>query len=394
MKKEHFYPLVAERIPELIQHYRWFHQHPELSGEERETAQYIIAQLEKHGIAYRHSANGHGIIAEIHGTLSDKKKRTIALRADMDALPIEESEEHTCRSLNTGVMHACGHDFHITSLLGALMIIQQQRNTFSGTVKGIFQPSEERYEGGAKFMIEEGALENPKVDVIYGLHADPALETGTVGFKTAQYMASTDEIHLTIIGKGGHAAMPKDSINPIFIGADILSHLKKLAETAAQKEKNPVVLNFGKFVAGNSNNVVPEIAELSGTIRLFNEELRTKMKQEITKIVHETAHRYGGRCDLNIKDGYPVLENDPEATQNAQKIAIKLLGTENVKTLALRTTAEDFSYFLQKIPGCFFRVGTGNKDKNISANLHSPHFQIDERALEVSTAMLVALVLN
>ncbi len=378
--------LVASLQPELLYIYRWLHQHPELSGEEKETAHFIEEKLQQYGIQYRSRINGYGILAEVVGTKGNSASaKVIALRADMDALPIEESESNSCRSLNHGVMHACGHDFHCAALLGALIILQNNRHLFSGTIKGIFQPSEERYEGGAMFMIDEGVLENPKVDLIFGLHAEPKMEVGKLGFCPGNYMASTDEIHLEVVGKGGHAAMPQETVNPIMVASDIMMQFQEINNKENNKgNDSPFVLNFGKFVAGNSNNVIPDRASVSGTLRLFNEEKRTATKQQIATIAQQTAAQYGATCMVNIIDGYPVLENDEEVTRNIINMAKSYWGDENICLLPLRTTAEDFSYFLQRVPGTFFRVGTGNSARNIVSNLHTTTFSIDEQALAIA----------
>lgn len=370
---------------------RHLHQYPELSGEEQETASYITKVLDQLGLSYQKGVSGHGIVAHLSGALPGT--RCVALRADMDALPIQEQSSNPYCSLHNGVMHACGHDFHTASLLGALMILNDMRDHFGGTIKAIFQPSEERYEGGAPFMIADGVLENPKVDTIFGLHADTALRANHVGFRPGKYMASTDEIHVTIIGKGGHAAMIHEVINPIPIAARLL--LKWEEEIDKMKPTDtPFVLNFGRLIADGANNIVPEKAFLSGTLRLFDETKRALILKRIEEVAIQICDQYNARCIVDIRHGYPMLVNDPDVTHKAIEIAENFLGKEQVLSLAMRTTAEDFSYYLQKVPGTFFRVGVANPEKNLIHPLHSSNFDIDEEALRTSSQMFAKLAID
>lgn len=370
---------------------RHLHQNPELSGEEKETADFIAQILDQIGIPYEKGVSGFGIVAQLKGDLNTKG--CIALRADMDALPVSELNTHNYCSLNPGLMHACGHDFHTASLLGSLMILNDLKHTFGGTIKAIFQPSEERYEGGAKFMIEDGVLDHPKVNYIFGLHADTALKFNQVGFRSGKYMASTDELHFTVIGKGGHAAMLQDTVNPIPIAARLL--LKWEEEIEKMKPiDTPFVINFGRLIADGANNIVPDTAHLSGTLRLFDEKKRMLILRKIEEIAHQVCQENNATCIVDIRNGYPVLVNDPNVTEKAIQIAENYLGKEQVQRLAIRTTAEDFSYFLQHVPGTFFRVGVTSPDATVVYPLHNAKFDIDERALLTASQMFSHLAIS
>lgn len=370
---------------------RHLHQYPELSGEEKETADFIAQILDQIGIPYEKGVSGFGIVAQLKGDLDTKG--CIALRADMDALPIKEQNTHPYCSKNEGIMHACGHDFHTASLLGSLMILNDLKHTFGGTIKAIFQPSEERYEGGAKFMIEDGVLDHPKVDYIFGLHADTALKFNQVGFRSGRYMASTDELHFTIIGKGGHAAMLQDVINPIPIAARLLLRWEEEIEKIKPTD-TPFVINFGRLIADGANNIVPDTAHLSGTLRLFDEQKRILILRKIEEVAHQVCQENNANCNIDIRNGYPVLVNDPIVTEKAIQIAENYLGKEQVQKLAIRTTAEDFSYFLQQVPGTFFRVGVASPDATVVYPLHNAKFDIDERALLTASQMLSHLAIT
>lgn len=383
--------LSEKYIDKMVAIRRHLHQYPELSGEEQQTAQYITQVLEQIGISYKKNIAGYGIVALLKGNL--KGDRCVALRADMDALPIKENNQTPYCSFNNGIMHACGHDFHTASLLGALMILNELKDSFGGTIKAIFQPSEERYEGGAQFMIEEGVLENPKVDYIFGLHADTGLTAEQVGFRAGKYMASTDELHFTILGKGGHAAMPQEVLNPIPIAARLLLKWEEEIDKIKPMD-TPFVMNFGRLIADGANNVIPDKAQLSGTLRVFDEEKRELILKRIEEIAIQVCQENGAQCLVDIRRGYPMVVNDPEVTQKAIEIAENYIGKEHVVSLAIRTTAEDFSYFLQQVPGTFFRVGVSNPEKGIIHPLHSAQFDIDEYALHTASEMFVKLAIE
>lgn len=383
--------LADQYFIKVVEIYHHLHEHPELSGREVETAAYICNILEKQHIEYQNHIAGEGIVATIHGNL--KKGHVVALRADMDALPIQEETGLPYSSEVPHVMHACGHDAHSASLLGTLMILNELKNRFGGTVKALFQPSEEEYEGGAKFMIEQNVLENPRVDVIIGQHVTSGMEVGTVGFKSGPFMASTDEIHLTIHGKGGHAAMPSETINPIYVGSAIIEEMKRLLKEK-QPADTPTILSFGKFVAEGSTNIIPETAELAGTFRTFNEVWREEVCALLKKTVNKFATEYKANCELDIRHGYPVLNNNEEVTKRARENAAQLLGREKIINLPLRLTSEDFAYYLLRRPGVFYRLGVSNQTQGITQSTHSSTFRIDEEALRTGIALMSWIALN
>lgn len=369
-----------EQIQQLAHHYfakaveyrRHFHRYPELSGQEQETAAYICRVLDKMDISYESGVAGYGVVATLKGKLPGTK--TVALRADMDALPVKEKTGQLYQSVNDGVMHACGHDAHIAILLGTLHVLKNLRDSFGGNVKAIFQPSEEAYEGGAKFMIEQGVLD--EVDLIFGLHVTPEIETGSVGICDGPFMASTDEIYFTVHGKGGHAALVNELMNPVLIGNEIITKLSEYIEINKPPEVQ-TVLSFGRFIAEGLTNLVPDTAEIAGTFRTFDEEWRETAIGEIENIAQKRALLYGASCETHIRRGYPVLINDPEVAGRVRNYAQSILGKTNVLNLSQRMTAEDFAYYLQKKPGLFFRLGSSFPDKA----LHSSRFDIDEKAL-------------
>lgn len=370
---------------------RHLHQYPELSFNEVETSKYLCSLLDKMGIEYTTGHVKTGIIALIKGKNPDKK--VIMLRADMDALPIEEKNNVPYVSKTPGVMHACGHDVHSASVIGAAHILNAYKHEFEGTVKLIFQPGEEVLPGGASLMIKEGVLKNPEVNVAIAQHVHPSMEVGKVGFRSGMYMASTDEIYLTITGKGGHAAMPADYNNPLLIAAEVLLELNKKFPNNAQSEI-PTVLAFGKIEGAGATNVIPEKVEIQGTFRTMDEKWRSEAHQIITKTVQEVCDRNRAKGDLNILRGYPFLVNDSAVTETCRKAAVEYLGKENVEELPLRMTAEDFAYFSQVLPACFYRLGTGNRAKGITSGVHTPTFDIDEEALRVGSGLMAWLALE
>lgn len=376
---------------QVVEDRRYFHRYPEVSGKEKNTAVHICNILEELGIPYKENIAGYGIVGLLRGNLPGD--RTVALRAEMDALPIQEKSDMPYRSYNAGVMHACGHDVHMACVIGALRILRDMRDSFGGTVKVIFQPSEEEYEGGAPFMIGEGVLENPNVNVIFGQHATPGIESGSIGIREGEFMASTDEIYLNLHGKGGHAALINEVVNPINMGISILGQLQEFV-----KEKGPsgipTVLSFGRFIAEGLTNLIPETAQVAGTLRTFSEEWRREIHDYIEKVASKTAREFGGSCEVNIRHGYPVLINDPETTRRVREYAVQYLGEEHVLNLEHRMTAEDFAYYLQKRPGTFYRLGTSNMDKGITQHLHSQDFDIDETALKTGMGLLSWITLN
>ncbi len=306
------------------------------------------------------------------------------------AIPIEEKNNVKYRSKNTGVMHACGHDVHTSSLLGAAKILNELKNEFSGTVKLIFQPGEEKAPGGALLMIKEGVLENPKPEKIFAQHVFPSLEVGKVGFRGGKYMASTDEIYLTVKGKGGHAAMKGTYVSPLLIASKILLELEK----NFSKNKIPTVLAFGRMHAYGATNVIPDEVKIDGTLRTMDEKWRKQAQKIISSVCKSVAKKMKGNCEVNILNGYPALVNDNETTALAKKSAEEFLGKKNVVNLDLRMTGEDFSFFAQKIPACFYRLGTGNKSKGITSGVHTPTFDIDESALKTGMGLMAWIAIS
>ena len=390
--------LASAYLDEVRSIRRHLHAHPELSFEEFKTSQFIASKLREFGIPFREGVVKTGIIAHIEG--KDPASATIALRADMDALPIEEKNNTEYCSANKGVMHACGHDVHTASLLGAAKILVQLRNEFSGTVKLIFQPGEEKLPGGASLMIKEGALKDPVPAGIIAQHVFPSLETGKVGFRSGMYMASTDELYLTVKGKGGHAAMPSDYNNPIFIASEILLELNRqfMNENSILYEEHirdtPTVLAFGRFVANGATNVIPSEVKIEGTFRTMNEEWRKQAHVLMRNIAEKKAEELGGTCEFTIENGYPFLVNDEALTSLSRQAAEDYLGKENVVTLDRRMTAEDFSFYSHHVPACFYRLGTGNKAKGITSGVHTATFDIDERALETGMGLMAWIALR
>lgn len=381
--------LIKERasalLPELTAIRRHLHMHPELSMQETATSAFIQKKLTEIGIPFTSGIAQNGIVGLIEGKNPDKN--VIALRADMDALPIAEQNKVDYCSTNHGVMHACGHDVHMTSLLGAAQILHEQKDQFEGTIKLIFQPSEERFPGGASMMIKEGVLQNPAPEKMFGQHVLPTLGAGKVGMRPGKYMASTDEVYLTVKGKGGHGATPELNIDPVLIAAHILVALQQIVSRNAPPQL-PAVLSFGRFIADGRTNIIPNEVKLDGTLRTFDEKWRAEAHVKITNLAQSIARGMGGDCEVFIDKGYPFLVNDEATTNHAKAYAIEYLGAENVVDLDLRMTAEDFAYFSQKVPSCFYRLGTRNENKGIIHNLHTDLFDVDESSLEIGAGLM------
>ncbi|MES2679160.1 MAG: M20 family metallopeptidase [Bacteroidota bacterium] len=376
---------------------RHLHQHPELSFSEFKTSAFIQQQLTEAGISFTSGHVKTGIIALIRG--KNPEKKTILLRADMDALPIEEKNNVAYKSSNAGVMHACGHDVHSACALGAAFILNDLKSEWEGTVKIMFQPGEEVLPGGASLMIEEGVLENPKVDKAIALHVFPNMEAGKVGFKSGMYMASTDELYLTVKGKGGHAAMPGEYVNPLIIASEIMLEIdncfmKPGALKNTPGENIPTVVAFGKIEGKGATNVIPETVEIAGTFRTMDEPWRAAAHQRLHEIVKLHSEKYKIDSAMKIEKGYPFLVNDVAFTKACFTAAQVYLGKENVEELPLRMTAEDFAFITQKVPSCFFRLGTGNAKEGITSGVHTPTFNIDESALETGMGLLACLIVS
>jgi len=389
--KERVKTMASDYAAEIVKIRRHLHAHPELSNQEFKTSQYIAEILTELEIPFKSGIFKTGIVALIEGKNASKK--VISLRADMDALPIIEKNEIDYRSQNKGVMHACGHDVHMSSMIGTAKILNDLKDEFEGTVKIIFQPAEEKIPGGAKFMIEEGVLKNPTPTVMFGQHVYPDLEAGKIGIKSGKYMASADEINITVKGKGGHAAIPFMLIDPILIASQIITAMQQLVSRNAHFNV-PTVLSFGRFIADGTYNVIPDEVEIKGTFRTFDEKWRAEAHQKIEKIATSIAESAGGECEVFIDKGYPFLVNNVAVSDRAYQNAVEFLGEENVVDLELRMTAEDFAYFAQHVPSCFYRLGIRNEEMGIISNLHTPTFNVDEKSLETGMGVMAWLALK
>ncbi|MBC7759988.1 MAG: amidohydrolase [Phormidesmis sp. FL-bin-119] len=390
MLKDKISRLAQDIHAEVVGNRRHLHAHPELSFEEYETSAFVKSKLDELGISYQNMADT-GIVALITG--SKPSDSVVALRADMDALPILEANNVPYRSTNEGIMHACGHDVHTSSLLGTAKILTELKDEFAGTVKLIFQPAEERLPGGANLMIKEGVLENPKPQAVLGQHVMPLIESGKVGFRAGKYMASTDEIYVTVHGKGGHGAQPQQNIDPVLITSHIIIALQSIVSRVADP-KIPSVLSFGKVTANGATNVIPNEVKLEGTFRTMDEEWRSKAHEKMKKMAEGIAEAMGGRCDFNIMRGYPFLINEEKLTASSRAYAEEYLGKENVLDLDIWMAAEDFAYFSQVADACFYRLGTGNEARGITSSVHTPTFDVDEDSLKLSTGLMTYIALK
>ncbi|MCL4141962.1 UNVERIFIED_CONTAM: hypothetical protein GTU68_024577 [Idotea baltica] len=390
---------TLERIKQLASAYaddtiavrRHIHANPELSYEEYETARYVADQLRQMGLDPVEGVAETGVTAMIEGRNPGSK--VVALRADMDALPIVEANDIPYKSKNEGVMHACGHDVHTSSLLGVARILNEIKDEFEGSVRLVFQPGEERNPGGASLMIKDGVLENPKPASMLGQHVMPYIPTGKIGFREGMYMASADEIYLTVKGKGGHAALPDKVIDPVLIASHIVVALQQVVSRNADP-KTPTVLSFGSIHGGSATNIIPDEVKLKGTFRALNEEWRFEAHKRIRKIAESLAEGMGGSCEVNISVGYPFLTNDPKTTQAARKATEDYIGAENIVDLSLWMGAEDFAYYSHVVPSCFYRLGTGNEEKGTTHGVHTPVFNIDEDAMELSIGLMAWIAVN
>jgi len=390
INKEQIQHLAGTIFEEVVSYRRHLHAHPELSFKEFETAAFVKAKLTEWGIPFEGIANT-GVVGLITGDLPSDK--VIALRGDMDALPINEANDKPYVSQNPGVMHACGHDVHTSSLLGCAYILNSLKAEFGGTIKLIFQPGEEVLPGGASIMIAEGVLENPKPQHIVGQHVMPLIDAGKVGFRSGIYMASTDELYVTVYGKGGHGAQPHQNIDPVLISAHILVALQQIVSRNADP-RLPSVLSFGKVTANGATNIIPNEVKLEGTFRTLNEDWRQEAKRLMKKMAEGIAESMGGSCDFRIMHGYPFLINEEVLTANARAFAEDYLGAENVVDLDIWMAAEDFAYYSQVTDACFYRLGTGNAAKNTQYSVHHPNFDVDEDALKISTGLMAYIALK
>lgn len=382
--------LASTIFPEIVEIRRHIHANPELSFQEFETSEFVKKKLREWDIPFIEMANT-GVVGFIKGTKDSDK--SIALRADMDALPIQELNDKPYKSTNPGVMHACGHDVHTASLLGTAYILKNLSSTFGGQIKLVFQPGEEVLPGGASIMIKEGVLENPKPNAMLGQHVLPFLESGKVGFRSGIYMASTDELYVTVKGKGGHGAQPHQNIDPVLISAHMIVALQQIVSRNADP-RLPSVLSFGKVEAKGATNVIPNEVKLEGTFRTLNEEWRKQAHVLMKKMAKGIAESMGGSCEFNIMNGYPFLINEEKLTESSKMAAIEYLGNENVVDLDIWMAAEDFAYYSQQTDACFYRLGTGSVKKDTFHSVHTPNFDIDENALSLSTGLMAYLALK
>ena len=390
MIKNKIQELAANIFKDVVGYRQHIHANPELSFKEFETSLFIKDKLKKWGIEYTDCANT-GVVGLIKGNLPSDK--VIALRADMDALPIHEANDKPYRSKNHGVMHACGHDVHTSSLLGTAHILNQMKDEFGGTIKLIFQPAEELLPGGASIMIKEGVLENPKPDYIVGQHVMPLIDAGKVGFRSGIYMASTDELYVTVTGKGGHGAQPHQNIDPVLIASHIIIALQQIVSRNADP-RTPSVLSFGKVNANGATNIIPNEVKIEGTFRTLDEGWRDEAHKRMKKMAEGIAESMGGSCDFDIHRGYPFLINEEKLTANAKAFAEEFLGKDNVVDLDIWMAAEDFSFYSQVTDACFYRLGTGNAAKDTQYSVHTPRFDIDEDALKISTGLMAYIALK
>jgi len=390
---------IVQKIKKLSDKYfsqvvdirRHLHQNPELSFQEFKTSAYIASLLKKWGIEFISGIAETGIVATIKG--KNPECKTIALRADMDALPIEEKNDIPYKSKNKGVMHACGHDAHSATLLGVILILNEVKDEFEGTVKCIFQPGEELLPGGAKLMIQQGVLENPEPDIIIGQHVYPELPAGKIGIKSGAYMASSDEIYITVKGKGGHGAMPWQIDDTVLITSHIIVALQQITSRLAPAGI-PTILSFGKIMANGATNVIPDEVHIEGTFRTMDEKWRMKAHQKIKDIATGVAQSMGAKAEVNIKSGYPVLINNVSATLKAKEAATQFLGAKNIVDLDYRMTSEDFAYFSQKIPAVFYRLGVASANNEECSSLHSANFNINEQALKTGMGTMAYMAIR
>lgn len=389
--KEKIKNIAHDISGDIVETRHHLHRHPELSFQEFETARFIAASLKKIGLTPQEGIAQTGVSALIEG--NNPTKKVIALRADIDALPIKEINDIPYKSMNEGVMHACGHDVHTSSLLGTARILNQLKDQFEGSVKLIFQPGEEKAPGGASLMIKDGILRDPTPKNILGQHVMPLLPVGKIGFKEGLYMASADEIYITVKGSGGHAAMPDRNIDPVLIASHIIVALQQIVSRNATPT-TPTVLSFGKIMAEGATNIIPNEVKIEGTFRTLNEEWRREAKIKMKKMAEGMAESMGGSCEFTILDGYPFLHNDEVLTRRNRDFAIEYMGEENVVDLDIWMAAEDFAFYSQEIDACFYRLGVRNESKGITSNVHTPTFNVDEYALEIGSGLMAWLAIK
>ncbi|MDP4240197.1 MAG: M20 family metallopeptidase [Bacteroidota bacterium] len=380
--------LATENFNYVVGCYRHLHAHPELSFQEFETARFVQNELTKMGIPFRANIGGNGILGKIEGR--NHSKRVIALRADMDALPVNEEVDLPWKSTNENVMHACGHDAHTACLLGAAKVLQQLRDDFEGTVLLIFQPGEEKAPGGAHCMLEDGLFGELEPEIILAQHVSVDFPTGTLCFLPGMIMASADEIHVKIHGKGGHGALPHLVNDTVLAASQTVVSLQQVSSRLCHP-LTPMVLTFGKLIADGATNVIPHEVLLSGTFRTVDERWRNEGKNHIRRIIAETCAAYGCTADIDIPEGYPCVVNNEKITARARSFAAEWVGEENIRNLEMRMTSEDFGFFTQKYPCSFYRFGVKAETNAHTGGLHSSSFQIDEKSLLTGSGGLIWL---
>lgn len=367
------------------------HANPELSFQEFETTAHIDQFLQNNGLGSLTKLTETGGYVDLIGDKPSSKN--IALRADIDALPIQELNEVDYKSQNEGVMHACGHDVHTTSLLGAMLILHSLKDQWGGRIRCIFQAGEEKLPGGASILMDKGVLKDPEIEQITGQHVMPLLDAGEVGFRSGLYMASADEIYITVKGKGGHGAHPHMNIDPVVISAQIITELQTVVSRNA-KPSIPSVLSIGKVIAEGATNVIPDEVYMEGTFRTYDEEWRSRAHRLIETICNSIAQTHGATCDVEVRKGYPFLKNDPSLTDRSASWAREYLGADKVKELEIWPAGEDFAYYSQEIPACFYRLGVRNESLDIRSMVHTPTFDIDPEALKVGSGLMAWLAIK
>jgi amidohydrolase len=383
--------LSEQNAVQAVENRRYLHSRPELSFEEEKTSRFVAENLKQIGLIPQEGIGGYGLSALIEG--KNPSSKVVALRADMDALPIMEANDVPYKSQYPGIMHACGHDVHTTSLLGTAKILHELRNDFEGSVKLVFQPAEEKAPGGASLMIKDGILQNPAPVSMIGQHVSPGIPVGKIGFREGMYMASTDELYLTVIGKGGHGAAPHQLIDPVVIASHIIIALQQII-SRNKVPANPSVLSFGRFIADGVTNVVPDEVTIQGTWRCMDEVWREDGLKRMKKMAEGIAESMGGRCVFEVVKGYPFLKNEPELTRRMKSAAIDYLGEENVLDLDIWMAGEDFAFYSQIVDSCFYRIGTRNEAKGIISGVHTPTFDIDEDALRIGPGLMAWLAMQ
>ena len=376
--------LASDNFEDIVAVRRHLHQYPELSQEEFKTMEFVAARLRDYGLNPVTGIAKTGVMAMIEGR--NPSSYCVALRADYDALPLEECTGLSFASENKGVMHACGHDMHTSSLLGAAKILSQLKDTFEGSIMLIFQPSEEKYPGGAFMMLEDGVFAKTTPNEIYSFHCLPEMDCGKIGMRKGKYMASTDELYLTVKGKGGHGGTPNLDIDPIVIASHIIVAMQQIVSRNANPVM-PTILSFGKMIGMGRTNIIPDEVKIEGTIRTFDEEWRLDAHRRITRIAQGMAESMGGSCDVFIDFGYPYVFNDDDCTQRTHDNGVEYFGAENVEWLDMRMTAEDFAFFAQKVPACYYRIGVHIPGTPIT-NLHRPNLMIDEKSIEYAMGFI------